>query len=129
MLSAAELRGRASSVSASHTVILRLLGGAVGSLCASTVPAACSDKSSPAVRGRAHRTRLPRRSERLCPMSVELYLSALFTGEELWTRVPPLVGKMDMVRFSRHTVLDIYSRQLTVDTRWHILYMYAHTLR
>lgn len=57
-----------------------LLGGAVGSVHASTVPAACSDKSSPAVRGRAQRTRLPLCSELLCPPSVVLALSVLFIG-------------------------------------------------
>lgn len=49
-------------------------------------------------------------------MSVELYLSALFTGEELWTRVPPLVRKMDMVRFSGHTNTRTLSLTFTVDS-------------
>lgn len=70
MLPAAELRGGASSVSASHTVISVSLVGPSSACDASAAPAACSDKSSPAVSGGAHRTRLSLCSEPLCPRLV-----------------------------------------------------------
>lgn len=108
MLSAAELRGRAKQcVSVTHCDPC-LLGGAVGSVHASTVPAACSDKSIPAVRGRAHPTRLGLHSQPLCSTSAVLVLSALFTGEELWAKVVHLSREM-MCRASTGTQKHMYA--------------------
>lgn len=71
----------------------RLLGGAVVSVHASTVPAACSDKSSPAVRGRALNKAAALLRTALSPSAV-LASSPLYTGEELWATVLSLASNV-----------------------------------